>query len=340
MVKLLLELLNAFGVSGAEHEVRDIISREIKNKVDELKVDKFGSLIARVKGKGPKVMLAAHMDEVGLMVRKIDPDGHIHFVAVGGIEPTTLVGQAVHMLVKGGKVKGIITLPEIHDDTEMENLPEMKDLYVDTGLDSKQLEKLGVGIGTYILPTHYSGYLGSQDIISGKALDDRAGCYAMIEIIKRLKKVPLDLYFVFTVQEEVGLYGAKLSVYQINPDWGVAVETTSAIDAHQKDKITVMGNGPCLILKDAELITNRCLNDHIIEVAKKKDIPLQLCVDNIGTTDATNIALSKDGIPSTVVSVAIRNIHSTVSIAHMRDIEDMIVLLMETLKKPPKVCLV
>jgi tetrahedral aminopeptidase len=340
MAKLLLELMNAFGVSGAEGEVRSIIMKEIKKHVNDMHVDKFGNLIAHIKGKGEKVMLAAHMDEVGLMVQRINKDGHIYFVAVGGIEPLTLIGQAVHMKVKGGKVKGIITLPDIHEDSEPEDLPAMGDLYVDTGLNQEQLEKLQVEIGTYILPTHHSGYLGSQRIVSGKALDDRSGCYMMIEVIKKLKKSPLDLYFVFTVQEEVGLYGAKTSVYDIDPDWGIAVETTCAEDAPERNKMNKMGEGPCLIIKDAELITNRCLNDYIQTLAKKNHLPLQLSVDDIGTTDATTISLSRGGIPSTVLAIAIRNIHSTVSIAHMDDIDNEVKLLIKLLEKPPTVCLV
>lgn len=337
--KLLAKLMDALGPSGNEQEVRLLIMKEMKDHVDDLWIDKFGNLICHKKGRGPKVMLGAHMDEVGLMVNEIKGNGRIKFSAIGGIEPLTLIGQAVDILTKNGIVKGIITLKEIHNDMEIKELPILEDLYVDTGLYKDDIEKLGVEIGNYIVPVHSTRFLGSRNIISGKALDDRIGCFVMIELAKLMGKVKQEIYYTFTVQEEVGLYGAQTSVYNIDPDWAVAVEVTQCPDAEESPLVR-MGWGPVLTIKDAAIIANKCLNDHFIDIAKRNKIPFQLEVTEIGSTDVAKIMLSKGGVPSTVVSTPIRNIHSTISIASIEDIENSIRLLAEALKKAPKVCFV
>jgi len=330
---LLLRLSNALGPSGREKEVRDLVMKEIKPHVDKMFIDKFGNLICHKKGKGPRIMLSAHMDEVGLMVKEIRGNGRIHFDTLGSIEPITLVGQGVFIMTKKGIVNGVITFAEIHEDAEVEELPYLEDLYVDTGLIKEDLEKLGLEIGDYIIATHKSRYLGSRNIISGKALDDRIGCYTLIEVAKKIKKTKADIYFVFTVQEEIGLYGAQTSVYHIDPDYGIAVDVTYSPDAKESPHLR-MGWGAVITYKDAEILPNKCLNDYLKELALKNKIPIQFEVTDVGSTDATKIMLSKGGIPTTIVSVPVRNIHSTISIAHREDIENSIKLLVELLKKP------
>jgi tetrahedral aminopeptidase len=337
-MELLMQLLDLNGPSGAEHNVRALITKEIKNYVDEISIDKMGNIVAHHKGNGSRVMLAAHMDEIGLMVKNINDNGFIEFTTVGSIEPITLIGQSVSIIDRKNNecCKGIISFKKLHNDDVIKKIPSIHEMYVDTGLSKKELKNKGIDIGNYIIPKHKSNYLGSKKIISGKALDDRVGCYILIKVIQMLKKSRLDAYYVFTVQEEVGLYGAKAAVYNINPDWGLAVDTTNCADA---DTANIFGKGPFITIKDSELITNMCLDDWLKAIAKKKKIAYQLEVSDIGTTDATNIMLSRGGVPSTVVAVPIRNLHSTIGIAHEDDINNAILLLYYLLKYPPKVCI-
>ncbi len=338
-IELLKRLVNAFAPSGNEAAVRRIIQEGIKPYVDECRVNKLGNLIARKKGKGHRVMLAAHMDEVALMVKKIDDNGYIRISPVGGIEPVTLIGQVAKVLKSNGAplCTGIISYGELHEGTEIKEIPKMDYFYVDTGLTKEELKKKGVGIGTYVIPTQHFNSLGNKDIITGKALDDRIGCYMLVELAKKLKKTNLDVYFVFSVQEEIGLYGAKTSVYEINPNWGIAVDVTIALDSDLKGNIrSVIGTGPFLTVKDSEIIASPVLDNHIKKLAKKHRIPLNLEIADFGTTDATNMMLHGGGVPSTILGVAIRNIHTTAGIASMKDIRNCIKLLKLILENPPR----
>ncbi len=283
-------------------------------------------------------MLAAHMDEIGLMIKRIDDNGFIRISLIGGIEPITLVGQAVKLIRQDGTsiCNGVVTMGEIHDDSEIKNPPKVEFLYVDTGLTKKELAKKGIDIGTYIVPDHRFRHLGKKEIISGKALDDRIGCYLLIKIAEKLKNYRgLDIYYVFTVQEEIGLYGAKTSVYEISPDWGIAVDVTVATDSDIQ-RGPRLGTGPYLTVKDSEIIANPKIDDHIKALAKKHKINLNLEVLDYGTTDATNIMLSGGGVPSTIFGVAVRNIHTSIGVAHYDDIQQAIKLAVIILKNPPK----
>ena len=202
IVHILEKLINTFGPSGDEFAVRNLIKHEIEKYVDEVKVDKFGNLIAIKKGKGPKVMLAAHMDEIGLMMQMISEDGHIYFQPVGGILPYTLIGQRVAILSpdKSEKImEGVITSQELQEDLEMKDVLKMSDLYIDTGLERKELLKKGIDVGTYAVPINNMKYLGSKEIVCGKALDDRIGCYILIKLAEKLKNYKANVFFVFTV---------------------------------------------------------------------------------------------------------------------------------------------
>ena len=338
-IELLKKLANTFGPSGNEMSVRKIIQKEIKPYVDECRVNKLGNLIARKKGKGHKVMLAAHMDEVALMVKKIDDSGYIRISPVGGIEPVTLIGQVARILKPNGTVlcTGVIAYGEVLEGSEIKELPKIDYFYVDTGLTKKELKNKGVGIGSYVVPTQQFNTLGNKDIITGKALDDRIGCYMLVEVAKLIKKTNLDIYFVFSVQEEIGLYGAKTSVYEVNPNWGIAVDVTLALDSDLKGNSNIiLGTGPFLTVKDSEIIASPVLDEHIKNIAKKYKIPLNLEIADFGTTDATNMMLHGGGVPSTILGVAIRNIHTTAGIASMKDIRNCIKLLKLILENPPK----
>jgi endoglucanase len=337
---ILKNLISFFGVSGKESAVRDYIHRQIRPYVDESWVDRMGNLIARKKGKPPKVMLAAHMDEIGLMVKRIEANGQIYCTAIGGVDPSAFIGSQVHIQTKKGtRLHGFITTKEMSAGKYITKLPEIEDIFVDTGLDKKELKKLGVEIGNYIYLEESPCCEGKGGIILGKSLDNRIGCYILIELARKLKKSSAEIFFVFTVQEEIGLYGAKTSAFEIEPDWGIAVDTTHANDIFEEPSRWI-GRGPCITIKDGEFISNPCIVGWLKEIAKRKGIPYQLEATEEGTTDASTIQISRGGIPTAVISVPVRNIHTTAGIAHMKDINNAIRLLQELMKKPPVKCVV
>lgn len=340
MTELLRRLMETDGISGDEGAVRDLIMKEIRKHVDEVAVDSIGNLIAHKKGETPKAMLAAHMDEIGLMVRNIDEDGNIFFSRIGSIEPLTLIGQRVK--IKTGKelVEGVITFASLSNADIIAESPRADEMYIDTGLGKEELVKKGVHPGTFVFLQQETGYLCDDEIIYGRSLDDRIGCYILMELAKRIKKNENETFFVFTVQEEIGMYGAKASAYKIKPDWAVAVDVTNTEDKGQKMRSNVLGSGPCITLKDSGMITSRCINNWVMDIARQKSIPVQYDVGDKGMTDALSISLSREGVPATVIGVAVRNLHSTIGIASMKDIENTIRLLEELLSNPPKVCLV
>src|SRR3989344_4850790 len=333
---LLEQLINAFGVSGSEGIVRKIITKEIKKYVNNIHVDKSGNIIAHKKGKRPRVMLAAHMDEVGLIVKNIDPLGRVYFSTLGGIDSLSLIGQRVSVGTAKGMVYGVITMDNMSNAFDIENKPRLTELFVDVGLPKLSLIKLGVKTGDYIYFKRKKINLGTKDLISGKALDDRVGCYVLIELAKRLKKLKEEIYFVFTVQEEVGLYGAKTSAYKVDPDWAIAVDVTNS-DDFAPDCTIRIGAGPCITIKDAEMISDHVINSWIMKLTKKHKMPLQLDVSDFGTTDALSIAVSKEGVPVTAATVPVRNLHTTIGIVDKNDINKAIDLLELLLKNPPKI---
>ncbi|MHA1865452.1 MAG: M42 family metallopeptidase [Candidatus Heimdallarchaeaceae archaeon] len=332
---LLEKLISTFGVSGNEEAVRNIIMEEIKNHVDEVFVDKLGNLIAHKKGERPKVMLAAHMDEIGLMAKGIGGRGRISFSTVGEVDPVMLLGERVHIETKKGIIHGVITCKEVNDGNILERIPKIEDLFVDTGLNKNDLKKLGIEVGTFMALERDLYYLGSDKIICGKAFDDRIGCYILIELAKRLKETcKNEIYYVFTIQEEIGLVGALTSAYIVEPDWAIVVDVTETDDASGEATKTI-GRGPCLTIKDAETVGNKILNKHILEIAKRNKIHIQRDVSDEGTTDAASISITKGGVPCTVLGVCIRNLHTATSVANRKDIEKTIKILEELLKLSP-----
>lgn len=337
-IELLRKLINTVSPSGDEDLVRGLIKKAIKRYVNKIEIDNLGNLICRKKGKGPVIVLAAHMDEIGLMISKVDQDGYLKISEVGGVDSIALVGQKVQIMDQKNKVicHGVITFEEIHNGGSLDkkNIPSMSELYVDVGLTKEGCRKKGIEVGCYIVPLHHLEYLGDKHVISGKALDDRIGCYVLIELARKLKRTKADIYFIFTVQEEIGLYGAKTSIYNLKPDWGIAIDTVAARDG-AVGSTRMLGAGPVITVKDAEMIADRHLNNMLEKIAEKQKINLQKDVSSFGTTDATNIMLSKGGTPSTAIGVAVRNIHSTIGIADMRDIDGVIKVLYGFLKNPP-----
>lgn len=335
---VLKELVNLDGISGSEKDVRDFILKEIRPYLKDIKIDKMGNVIARKPGRRPTILLLAHMDEVGLMVRSIDEKGKIYISEIGGIDPAVLVGMRVDIKFDGKKrLTGVITHNDILNSADLEKKVKMEELFIYTGLEKKELVKMGVKIGMYVSfnqSCHYFEVGGSEKMIAGKALDDRIGCYTLIELIKNYKGKN-EVYFVFTVQEEIGLYGARASIFNLDPDYALAIDVTGHDD---ETGSILLGKGPVITVKDSEMLGNICLNENLEKSAKKLKIPLQLEVSDFGTTDAASVFAAKGGIPSGVVGVSVGNMHTTISIASRNDVDNLIKILTEFLKNPPKEC--
>lgn len=323
----LKELTDLSGVSGCEYEVRNYIKSKLNEIGCEYYVDKLGNIIAHNKGtKNKKIMVAAHMDEVGLIVSHIDSDGFIKFQAVGGIDQRVLNSKIV--LVGENKIPGVIGSKAVHlmsADERGTSLPIDK-LYIDIGTYSKsETEKL-VSIGDYI--TFKSDYVEFGDgLIKAKALDDRAGCSALLELLSM--KLDADFYGVFTVMEEVGCRGAITAAYALEPDYALILEGTICADMPEiKDhsKVTQLGKGAALSLMDSSTIYNIEEIRRVAEIAEKYDIPYQYRASSSGGNDAGAIHKSKEGAIVVAVSIPCRYIHSAVNVASINDYNSVVSL--------------
>jgi len=342
-IKNLLEKLsNAHGISGYEGSVREIIKQEIESYVDEVKIDTFGNLIATKKGKSPSVMLAAHMDEIGLMTKYVDDEGFVRFAKVGGWFDQTLVNQRVLLHTKKGVVAGVIGSKPVHvmEDEEKKKAIEAKDMFIDVGASSKD-DALAMGVEPGV-PASLDQKLVelANDTVTGKAFDDRAGGAVLITVMQRIAKLSLEptVMGVFTVQEEVGLKGAKTSAFGLNPDVAIAIDTCIPGDhpgIKKTDSAIQIGQGPAITVMDAGgrgVITHPKVLEWLRETAKAKGIPYQMDVTERGTTDASAISLTREGIPSGVVSVATRYIHTPVELLSLKDLEKAAELVVEAIK--------
>jgi len=325
---LLENLSNAWGISGFEEDIQRIVKAEVEPFVDEVMIDGIGNLIASRKGDGPKVMLAAHMDEIGLITKFVDDSGYIRFVKVGGWFDQILLGQRVVIQGSKGLVYGVIGSkpPHLMDPEERKKPIKAEDMFIDIGCMSKEeVEPLGIAEGLPVIPDRSLRKL-ANDRMTSKAFDNRAGLVMVIEALKRIKK-GVAVTVVGTVQEEVGLKGARTSAYRVKPDVAIATDVCISGDhpGCEKTYSTVkMGEGPAITVLDAGgrgIITPEPVLRWLKETAAKHEIPYQLDVSDGGTTDATAIFLSRDGIPSSVISVPARYIHSPVEVVSLGDID-------------------
>jgi len=341
MKKLLKRLSNAPGVSGFENEVRQIISKELDGFVDEIKTDEMGNLIAIKNGEpnGKKIMLAAHMDEIGLMVRYIDDKGFIKFSKIGGINDQMLLNQDVYIQTSKGNINGVIGSKPPHKikKSEKNKIVKHDHMFIDIGASSRDEALEMVSIGDPIIIKQDFDDLG-KSLVKGKALDNRVGCAILIEVLKRADS-KATIYGVGTVQEEVGLKGAKTSAFRINPDLALALDVTIAGDhpgIKEEEAPSKFGEGPAIILADASgdgIITHPMVKKLLISIAEEENIPYQLEVSEGGTTDGTAIHLTRKGIPTGVISPPSRYIHTPVSVVNLEDIENTINLIVAVLKK-------
>jgi len=323
----LKELTELSGVSGCEYEVRNYI----KNKLDEIGckyyVDKLGNVIAHNVGKKNKtIMIAAHMDEVGLIVTHIDSDGFIKFQAVGGIDARVLNSKQV--LVGENKISGVIGSKAVHlmsDDERGKSLPIEK-LYVDIGSSSKSETEKIVSIGDYV--TFKSDYVEfGDDMIKAKALDDRAGCSAILELLSM--KLDADFYGVFTVMEEVGCRGAQTAAYAMEPDLGIVIEGTVCADmpeVEEHSKSTIVGKGAALSIMDNSTVYDIDVVRSFVKIAEENNIAYQYRKSSAGGNDAGVIHKTKEGAKVMAISIPCRYIHSAVNVASKNDYNSVVQL--------------
>ncbi len=333
---ILKELSEAFGVSSGESEVRGIIRDAISDYVTDVTVDALGNLLAVRKGTGEsplRVMVAAHMDEVGLMITGIDGNGSLRFSPVGGIDQRVLPGTRV--VIGKDKVPGVIGIKPIHLAYKdgLKRAIKMENLRIDIGATGKEDAQKLVKIGD--LAAFDVAYTELGPTVRGKAFDDRAGCAVLVELV-RGDPFPFDLLAAFTVQEEVGLRGATVAANRFEPDAAFVLEGTICADMPQEpdeDRTTVtrLGHGPAITIMDRSMIANRSLVQHLIATAEANNIPYQFKAPAYGGTDGGAIHLSGAGVPTAVVAVPSRYIHTPYCILSLSDFENTVRLMRQAL---------
>lgn len=321
--EFLRKLSNGDGISGFEYRIKDVIIESFKSYADEVYTDKLGSVVALKKGSGNgkvKIMIAAHMDEIGFMVKAISDNGFLSFTPIGGIDPRTILGQEV--MVHGKKsILGIIGAkpPHLQSEDEQNKTIEIEDMFIDLGLDKDEVEK-NVEIGDSITVNRSMVDL-LNNRVSGKAMDDRVGILACFELLKLLKEINhfADVYLVASIQEEVSLSGASTSAYRINPDIGIAVDVSfgSTPELPKSDTLD-LGEGPGIILGGN---IHPGLRKQLLKVASDYNIKTQTEVEPGPTgTDARIIQITRAGIPSLVVCIPLRYMHTSVELVDLDDI--------------------
>ncbi len=344
--QLLKKLSDAFGPSAHEDEVREIVVQEFEKYCNKVIVDRWGNVYGIKSGKiDEKVMIAAHMDEIGLMIDKIEKNGLLRFRPIGGWTEQAIIGQRVVIKnVRGEKILGVVGIrpPHATPPGEERKLPELKDMYIDVGAKSREeVEKLGIKPGCVAVLDRDLRMIGKKRV-TGKALDNRAGVAALILALRMLEKTDLEvtLYAVTTVQEEIGLRGAGIAAEKIYPTYAIAVDTTLALDVPgipEREHVIKLGEGPAIKFLDGGrigmFIAHRVVREHLVKVAEEERIPYQIEILLGGTTDATAIAFRKEGIPAGGVSIPTRYIHSGIETLDLEDLINTSKLLAKTIEK-------
>jgi endoglucanase len=341
---LLLEALsNAFGPSGCEDEVRRTVARALRDKVDALQIDALGNLIAFKQGTGPaprlRVMVDAHTDEVGFMITRIEKSGLLGFRVVGGINARLLPAKGV--VVGEKRIAGVIVAPPIHltKPEQRKKVIKIEQLAIDIGAESEDEAKGMVKVGDYAaFDTRFQ--VLSQDGLrtaKGKAFDDRAGCAVAAALADA--EYAMDLYLSFSAQEEVGLRGARVAAFRIEPDVAFALEGTVCDDTPKKEDVsptTQLGKGPAITIMDHSFIADKRLVRLLVDTAEAEGIPHQFKQPGVGGTDAGAIHLSKAGVPSVAAAVPCRYIHAPVSMLSLNDFDNLVSLMKAALQALPE----
>jgi putative aminopeptidase FrvX len=340
---LLEDLSNAFGPSGCEDDVRRILARVLHDRVDDLEADALGNLIAFKQGTGPeprlRVMVDAHTDEIGLMITRIEKSGLLGFRPVGGIDPRLLLAKGV--LVGEQRISGVIVAPPVHltKPEQRKQVIKIEQMAIDIGAGSED-EAVGmVKIGDYtIFDTRFQ--VLTQDglrTVKGKAFDDRAGCAAAAALADG--EYAVDLYLSFSAQEEVGLRGARVAAYRIEPDVAFALEGTVCDDTPKKEDVsptTQLGKGPAITIMDRSFIADKRLVRLLVDTAEEEGIPYQFRQPGVGGTDAGAIHLSKTGVPSAAAAVPCRYMHAPASLLSLNDFDNLVSLMKAALHALPE----
>ena len=339
MDSLLKKIIESAGIPGYESEVARLMCNEFKKVSNDVHIDNFGNVIAK-KGQGKKkIMLAAHMDEVGLLVKHISKEGFISFIKIGGIDDRILPAQRVIIKAKKGDIVGIIGSKPAHLQKEEDKKHPLKyeDMFIDIGCPSREEAEKKIEIGDAVIFEPNSGVLNGK-LYYGKAVDDRVGCYALIKIFEKIK-APAEIYAVATAQEEVGLKGSRTSSFKINPDFALALDTTVAGDTPQiqeRESALKLGQGVAITLIEAcgrGMIVNEKVKNLLIETARAYKIKYQIDVIDGGMTDGAMIYMNREGVPTGVLSIPSRYIHSATGVFHIDDVNAAIDLAIKSVEK-------
>ena len=339
-MELLKKLTDINGVSGHESQVRKFLETELSKIVgsNNISYDNLGSVIAKLGYNGPRIMISGHMDEIGMIVTKITDDGFLKFQTIGGWWSQVMLAQQMNVTTSDNKVILGVTgskPPHILSEEERKNPIKIEDMFIDIGVTSKkEVEDLGIKLGDMITPAIDFKVMANNDFLLAKAWDDRIGCAIVVEALKSLKEAQHNniVYGVGTVQEEVGLRGAKTASQIIKPDISIAIDVTIAKDIPGTDGQTKMGNGPVVLLYDSGLVGHVGLREFFVEVAKTNNIPIQFDYLARGGTDAGQMHLAHHGSPAISLCIASRYIHSHTSMISKKDYENCIKLVVEVIK--------
>jgi endoglucanase len=333
MKALIQKLVETPGPSGYESQIREVIRGEVQSQADEIRVDNLGNLIVR-KGsrrpEGKRIMLSAHMDEIGIIVTHIDENGFLRFTNLGGVRPYNHIGGRVRFL---DGTPGVIGMDLQSNSSRM---PALEHLYIDVGASSPQDCPVRVGdVAAFDRTfTVVQSSNGVERLVS-KALDDRISVAILIECLRAITDSPHELFFVFTVQEEVGVRGATTAAYSLEPDLGIAVDVTLTGDTPKAKKMAVaLGQGPAIKVRDAGMLADPRVVDWMVRTAEQANMPYQLEILEGGSTDARAIQLSRAGVPAGCLSIPCRYVHSPSEMVDLGDVEQSVKLLVRLLSNP------
>jgi len=332
MKPLIQKLVETQGPSGYENQIRSVVREEVEPYADALHVDALGNLIIQ-KGKGSadgiKIMLAAHIDEIGIMVTQVDENGFVRFTTLGGVRPYNCVGGRVKFL---NGASGVIYMEPLDDMTK---LPTIEQLYIDLGLSSSQDAMVRIGdVGTFDRP-----FLDLGKRLVAKSMDDRIGAAVLVETLRQIKDTPHQLYFVFSTQEEVGSRGATTAAFGIDPDLGLSVDVTDTGDTPRRTKVRMdvsLGKGPAIKVRDSGMLADRRVVDWMVRGAEKLNLPYQMEILERGTTDARAMQITRAGIPAGCLSIPCRYIHSPSEMVDFEDVQNAVRLLVDLVSQPVK----
>jgi endoglucanase len=327
MKELLKTLVEIPAPSGYESQVRNQIREWIEPLVDEMRVDSLGNLVAvRKQTDAPRLMLVAHMDEIGLMVTHVDQQGFARFVALGGVMPIHCVGGRVRFL---NGVQGVIGVEKNPTSSE---IPPLEKMFIDVGASSA--EDCPIRIGDVAVFDRSFVDLGKR--VVSKAMDDRVGVAVLIEALRRIEKSAFEMYYVFSVQEEVGVRGATVAAFGVEPDLGLAIDVTATGDTPKGHRMEVrLGKGPAIKIRDAGMLADPRVIQWMVQTAEKAKIPYQREILEFGGTDARAIQLSRSGVPAGVLSIPCRYVHAPSEMVDMEDVENAVKLLIYLLQTAP-----